>query len=98
MSEIKSYDNYTYPVSNPETGAGHPGHTTPDEEAKVLQLRKELEEAGYTARLDTHTMVSSSLSFSILETPALINPTAPVPASPEVRCRASKAHVRTPRP
>ena len=65
--EIKNYDNYTYPVSNPETGSGHPGHTTPEEEAKVLQLRKELEEAGYTERLDTHSMVCKSISRSCRE-------------------------------
>lgn len=58
MSEIKKYDNYTYPVSNPEAGPGHPGHTTPEDEAKVLQLRAELEAAGLTERLDTHTMVN----------------------------------------
>lgn len=57
MSEIRNYDNYTYPVSNPEAGDGHPGHTTPEQEQKVLQLRKELEETGLTERLDTHTML-----------------------------------------
>lgn len=51
------YDNFTFPTTAPESGAGHPGHTTPEQDEKVVQLRKELEEAGYTERLDTLTML-----------------------------------------
>ena len=54
------YDNYTYPTINPSSGAGHPGHTTPEQDEKVLQMRKELEEEGQTERLDTLTLVGAA--------------------------------------
>jgi len=53
----KDYDSYDYPATNPEAGPGHPGNTTPEQDEKVEQLRKELLEAGYTERLDTHCML-----------------------------------------
>ena len=59
MAVDSKYDTFDFPTTNPESGVGHPGHTTPEHDEKVAQLRKELEEEGYTARLDTLTMVSS---------------------------------------
>ena len=46
-----------YPSSSPEVKSGHPGHTTPEQDAQVFQLRTQLEQAGYKERLDTLTMV-----------------------------------------
>jgi len=51
------YDNYTFPTTNPEAGSGHPGHTTPEQDEKVIQLREELEKEGVTDRLDTLTLL-----------------------------------------
>ena len=52
------YDHYDYPTTSPNKQNGHPGHTTAEENAKVFQLRTELERAGCEERLDTHTMVT----------------------------------------
>jgi hypothetical protein len=54
---MSTYDNYTYPTANPDAGKGHPGHTTPQEDEKVVQLRAGLEKEGFTGRLDTHTLL-----------------------------------------
>ncbi|KAG0130814.1 CRAL-TRIO domain-containing protein [Tuber indicum] len=51
------YDHYTFPTTNSESGEGHPGHTTPEQDAKVLELRNGLEKEGYTERLDTLSML-----------------------------------------
>ncbi|RHZ67557.1 SEC14 family lipid-binding protein [Aspergillus thermomutatus] len=51
------YDDYDFPTTAPEAQPGHPGHTTPEQDAKVEQLRSELEQEGYTERLDTLTML-----------------------------------------
>ncbi|EAL92590.1 cytosolic factor, phosphatidylinositol/phosphatidylcholine transfer protein [Aspergillus fumigatus] len=51
------YDDYDFPTTAPEPQPGHPGHTTPEQDAKVDQLRSELEQLGYTDRLDTLTML-----------------------------------------
>jgi hypothetical protein len=51
------YDDYDFPTTAPEVKPGHPGHTTPDQDAKVFQLRTMLEQMGYTERLDTLTML-----------------------------------------
>jgi hypothetical protein len=51
------YDDYDYPTTAPEGRSGHPGHTTPEQDAQVYQLRMKLEAAGYTERLDTLTLV-----------------------------------------
>jgi hypothetical protein len=59
------YDDYDYPTTAPETKNGHPGHTTPEQNAQVFQLRSKLEAAGYTDRLDTLTLVC--LLFQPLE-------------------------------
>lgn len=47
-----------FPTTTPEGTSGYPGHTTPEQDAKVFQLRSHLEQAGLTERLDTLTMVS----------------------------------------
>ncbi|KAL4810390.1 putative phosphatidylinositol transporter [Aspergillus unguis] len=51
------YDDYDFPTTAPEAREGHPGHTTPEQDAKVEQLRSELEKEGYEKRLDTLTLL-----------------------------------------
>ncbi|KAK4692842.1 hypothetical protein P7C71_g4436, partial [Lecanoromycetidae sp. Uapishka_2] len=51
------YDDYDYPTTSPDAGSGHPGHTTPEQDAQIFQLRTQLEQAGYTERLDTLSML-----------------------------------------
>lgn len=51
------YDQYDFPTTAPEPQPGHPGHTTPEQDAKVYQLRTMLEQEGYKERLDTLTML-----------------------------------------
>jgi hypothetical protein len=51
------YDDYDYPTTAPTPQPGHPGHTTPEQDAQVFQLRSMLEAAGCTERLDTLSMV-----------------------------------------
>jgi len=51
------YDDYDFPTTAPEVKSGHPGHTTPEQDAQVFQLRSMLEAMGYTDRLDTLTML-----------------------------------------
>ena len=51
------YDQYDFPTTAPEAKTGHPGHTTPEQDAKVHQLRTMLEQMGYTERLDTLTLL-----------------------------------------
>jgi len=54
------YDDYDYPTTSPEVKSGHPGHTTPEQDAHVFQLRTQLEQAGYNERLDTLSMAGLS--------------------------------------
>ena len=59
-NQIKSdskYDDFDYPTTSPEAKSGHPGHTTAEQDAQIYQLRTQLEQAGYTERLDTLSMV-----------------------------------------
>jgi len=51
------YDDYDYPTTSPNKQSGHPGHTTPQHDAQVYQLRMKLEQDGYTERLDTLTLL-----------------------------------------
>ena len=51
------YDDFDFPTKSPEVKSGHPGHTTPEQDAQIFQLRTQLEQAGYTERLDTLSMV-----------------------------------------
>lgn len=57
QTKSSKYDDYDFPTTAPEPQAGHPGHTTPEQDAKVEQLRSELEKMGYTERLDTLTLL-----------------------------------------
>ncbi len=51
------YDDYDFPTTAPEAQPGHPGHTTKEQDEKVRQLRSELEQLGYSERLDTLCML-----------------------------------------
>lgn len=51
------YDHYDYPTVAPVAQNGHPGHTTPEQDAQVFQLRTQLESEGYTKNLDTLTLL-----------------------------------------
>lgn len=51
------YDDYDFPTTAPDPQPGHPGHTTPEQDAQVAQLRMTLEALGYTERLDTLTLL-----------------------------------------
>lgn len=53
------YDDYDYPTTSPAAQSGHPGHTTPEQDAQVHQLRMQLESAGCKERLDTLSLVCS---------------------------------------
>ena len=55
------YDHYDFPTTSPNKQSGHPGHTTPEQDAQVYQLRMKLEAAGYTDRLDTLTLVRTQI-------------------------------------
>ncbi|KAF7163614.1 hypothetical protein CNMCM6106_000469 [Aspergillus hiratsukae] len=57
LPTTSKYDDYDFPTTAPDPKPGHPGHTTPEQDAKVEQLRSELEQLGYTDRLDTLTML-----------------------------------------
>lgn len=57
MDIDKKYDNYDFPVTAAEPQDGHAGHLTEQQIAQVHQLRMMLEAEGYTARLDTLTLV-----------------------------------------
>ena len=68
-SEVKTnskYDDYEYPTTSPNVQSGHPGHTTPQQDAQIFQLRTQLEQAGYTERLDTLCMVRFMILVSML--------------------------------
>ena len=51
------YDHYDYPTEAPTPQNGHPGYTTPEQEAQVSQLRLMLEAEGITDGLDTLCLV-----------------------------------------
>lgn len=51
------YDHYEFPTVAPGNQPGHPGHTTPEQDAQVFQLRAMLEQAGCTSGLDTLTLL-----------------------------------------
>lgn len=57
------YDDYDYPTTSPNAQSGHPGHTTPEQDAQVYQLRTQLEQGGYSERLDTLTMVNRHSAY-----------------------------------
>lgn len=51
------HDDYDFPTTAPDAKTGHPGHTTPEQDAQIYQLRTILEQLGYTERLDTLTLL-----------------------------------------
>ncbi|PGH21561.1 hypothetical protein AJ80_03121 [Polytolypa hystricis UAMH7299] len=51
------YDDYDFPTTAPDAHSGHPGHTTPEQDAQVYQLRVMLEQLEYKDRLDTLTLL-----------------------------------------
>ncbi|KAL8713945.1 MAG: hypothetical protein Q9220_002091 [cf. Caloplaca sp. 1 TL-2023] len=57
LNSDSKYDDYEYPTTSPTVQSGHPGHTTPEQDAQVFQLRTQLEQAGYSERLDTLSML-----------------------------------------
>jgi hypothetical protein len=57
LATDSKYDQYDFPTTAPDAVPGHPGHTTPEHDAKVHQLRTILEQEGYTERLDTLTLL-----------------------------------------
>jgi len=57
MTLDPKYDHYDFPTTSPNKQSGHPGHTTPEQDAQVHQLRMQLESEGYTERLDTLTLL-----------------------------------------
>lgn len=70
-SELKldpKYDHYDYPTVAPTAQPGHPGHTTPEQDAQVFQLRTQLEQSGHTKNLDTLTLVCSPLLRQVEKT------------------------------
>lgn len=81
------HDLYDFPTTAPGAQSGHPGHTTPEQDAQVTQLRQKLETDGYTERLDTLTLVCLPrrhfLRFSLL-----IRSLVEIPQSPQVRRQA----------
>ncbi|KAI4260531.1 MAG: hypothetical protein LQ352_000227 [Teloschistes flavicans] len=57
LKSDSKYDDFDYPTTSPTVQSGHPGHTTPEQDAQVYQLRTQLEQAGYSQRLDTLNML-----------------------------------------
>ncbi|QYS96185.1 CRAL-TRIO domain-containing protein [Trichoderma simmonsii] len=53
----EKYDHYDYPIEAAEPLEGHSGNLTPEQQAKVHQLRLMLEAEGLTERLDTLTLL-----------------------------------------
>jgi hypothetical protein len=61
------YDSYDFPTISPTAQSGHPGHTTPEQDAHVFQLRSALEQDGYTKNLDTLTLVCTEGSVCCVD-------------------------------
>ncbi|THW83048.1 hypothetical protein D6D15_09848 [Aureobasidium pullulans] len=57
ITQDPKYDHYDFPTVSNTNQSGHPGHTTPEQDAQVHQLRASLEQAGFHERLDTLTML-----------------------------------------
>ena len=86
------YDDYDFPSISPEKKPGHPGHTTPEQDAQVFQLRTQLEQAGCTQRLDTLSMVCDLRlpdPLPVLTWSSLVT----IPPSAKIQCRAGQANV-----
>jgi len=57
VTQDPKYDHYDFPTVSNTNQSGHPGHTTPEQDAQVHQLRASLEQSGFHERLDTLTML-----------------------------------------
>lgn len=57
IAQDPKYDHYDFPTVSNTNQSGHPGHTTPEQDAQVHQLRASLEQSGFHERLDTLTML-----------------------------------------
>ncbi|KAH7419484.1 CRAL-TRIO domain-containing protein [Cadophora sp. MPI-SDFR-AT-0126] len=57
VDSIGKYDHYDFPTTALTNQTGHAGHTTPEQDAKVHQLRMKLGGNGYSVRLDTLTLL-----------------------------------------
>ena len=89
------YDHYDFPTTSPNVQSGHPGHTTPEQDAQVYQLRMMLEAAGYKDRLDTLTLVGSTSLCALGALTANVGtPLAAISTSPQVRCAPGRENVR----
>lgn len=86
------YDNYDYPTTSLNTGSGHPGHTSQEQEAALSKLRAELIQAGYSERLDTLSLVCEYVGEWNRE--AVLILLATIPTRPKIRCRKGEADVR----
>lgn len=81
LAQDPKYDDFDYPTTTPTKQNGHPGHTTPEQDAQVHQLRLKLEAAGCKDRLDTLTLVCRDSREShgpLLTCPATISPSTQV--------------------
>lgn len=89
------YDNYDFPTVSPTAQSGHPGHTTPEQDAQVSQLRMSLEQAGHTKNLDTLTLVCLLRVGREGERPPVAKHfTAAIPSRAKVQRRPCQADVR----
>lgn len=59
------YDDYDFPTTSATNQSGHPGHTTPEQDAAVYQLRMMLEQQDFHENLDTLTLVRASNRLEI---------------------------------
>ncbi|KAF2459687.1 CRAL-TRIO domain-containing protein [Lineolata rhizophorae] len=71
------YDDYDFPTVSATDMSGHPGHTTPEQDAQVFQLRTMLEQEGYKERLDTLTLLRflRARKFNVLQSKQMYGPT-----------------------
>lgn len=88
------YDDYEYPVIAPTPQNGHPGHTTPEQDAQVFQLRSLLEQAGQKKNLDTLTLVGPACPTDALAVRVANAQSASVSPSTKVQCRDGETDVR----
>lgn len=63
MATLSKYDDYNFPLAT--SSPGHYGNLSTDQEAALHDLRTHLEEAKFTERLDTLSLVL--LTFSLLD-------------------------------
>jgi len=88
IKQDPKYDNYDFPTVSANTQSGHPGHTTPQQDAQVHQLRTILEKEGYTERLDTLTLVGDNVDLQQRHKKVNVENVATVLEGSQVRRRA----------